>query len=133
MVRPRYQYNGGNRSPFSGLGRQGRSSQQQNIGVILVTAIISLFTVVAIIWFWLMASPATKFDPEEAEALTKFIVRSLGDALPELPAAAIASEGPIYIFGFSESDSNVHSVASGVSRAYSDLITAGYPSISVKI
>lgn len=167
MVRPNYQ------SLPNGKGTRRYGEQQQRSGTYSYLAVAlglsGLCVGLIFLIYWTFASP-TKFDVAEAEALTKFIVRSLGDALPDPPHVAggegggdgnnnltptaaggtrggqqhhgggvggvitdSTANGPIYIFGFSETDDNVASVASGVAHAYSDLITAGHPSHGVKI
>ena len=172
MVRPNYQpMSNGKGAIYSyGGGSVTQQQLQQRRRSWTYLAVALGLSALCIGWifllYWLFSSP-TKFDVAEAEALTKFIVRSLGDALPDPPHVADGGGGdgngnnlagaakgtrggqnnadstagggggggggPIYIFGFSETDDNVASVASGVARAYSDLITAGHPSSGVKI
>ena len=108
---------------------RSRRTRSTALFVVLGLSVVCIVWVVLIFRIW--ASPV-KFEVEEAEALTTFIVRSLGDALPE-PPETVKESGLIYIFGFSETDDNVHSVSAGVSRAYSDLITAGHSKSQVKV
>ena len=135
------------------LGTPSASSQYRSsskgsggsyLGIVVGISAMSIFCIFII--YYMLSSPV-KFDEAEAEALTKFIVRSLGDALPDPPPSAAAEGGsnnnndqknsggggPVFVFGFSETDDNVASTAAGISRAYSDLITAGHASSSVKV
>jgi len=129
---------------------QYRSSYSKSgssyLGIVVGLSAMSLLVIFII--YYLVSSPV-KFDEAEAEALTKFIVRSLGDALPDPPPnSAVEGDnasgnndpksgggagGPVFVFGFSETDDNVASTAAGISRAYSDLITAGHATSSVKV
>ena len=136
MTSPGGQY----RSSYS----KGSSSSSSYLGIVVGLSAMSIFVIFVI--YYLISSPV-KFDEAEAEALTKFIVRSLGDALPDPPPNSAAAEGgdnsnaksggsgggPVFVFGFSETDDNVASTAAGISRAYSDLVTAGHSSSNVKV
>lgn len=125
----------------SSYSKQGSSSSSY-LGIVVGLSAMSIFVIFVI--YYLISSPV-KFDEAEAEALTKFIVRSLGDALPDPPpnSAAVSDggdnskndpkSGPVFVFGFSETDDNVASTAAGISRAYSDLVTAGHSSSNIKV
>ena len=66
----------------SGQYRSSYSKQGSSyLGIVVGLSAMSILVIFII--YYLISSPV-KFDEAEAEALAKFIVRSLGDALPDL-------------------------------------------------